>query len=161
MVIAFAATSLDTGARIQRLVIAELAEAYGVRALTNRFAAGAVGIGAALLLAVTQAGGQGGLILWPLFGTTNQLVAGVTLLVVSIWLKKQGRPFAFALIPMLLVAAATLAAMVGEVVGYFAAFEEKGLLAVIGGVVLLCDVWILLEGLRLLIRTGPEASPAR
>ena len=29
MVIAFAATSLDTGARIQRLVIAELAEAYG------------------------------------------------------------------------------------------------------------------------------------
>jgi carbon starvation protein len=63
MVIAFAATSLDTGARIQRLVIAELAEAWGIRPLTTRFAAGAVGIGAALLLAVTQAGGKGGLIL--------------------------------------------------------------------------------------------------
>ncbi len=44
MVIAFAATSLDTGARIQRLVIAELADAYGVRPLTNRFAAAALGI---------------------------------------------------------------------------------------------------------------------
>ena len=63
MVIAFAATSLDTGARIQRLIIAELADAYHVRPLTNRFAAAALGIGLALLLAITQAGGKGGLIL--------------------------------------------------------------------------------------------------
>jgi len=56
MVIAFAATSLDTGARIQRLIISELAEDLGLKALKNRYAAGAVGIGAALLLALTQAG---------------------------------------------------------------------------------------------------------
>ena len=99
MVIAFAATSLDTGARIQRLVIAELASSYGVKALTNRYLASAVGIGAALLLAVTQGGGDGGLALWPLFGTTNQLVAGVTLLIVSIWLKRQGRPAVYTLVP--------------------------------------------------------------
>jgi carbon starvation protein len=92
MVIAFAATSLDTGARIQRLIIAELAESHGVPALGNRYLAAGVAIGAALLLAVTQAGGKGGLILWPLFGTTNQVVAGVTLLVVSVWLRRQGRP---------------------------------------------------------------------
>jgi hypothetical protein len=49
MVIAFAATSLDTGARIQRLVISELASAYGIRSLENRYLAGALGIGAALL----------------------------------------------------------------------------------------------------------------
>jgi carbon starvation protein len=40
MVIAFAATSLDTGARIQRLVIAELAESHGVPVLQNRYLAG-------------------------------------------------------------------------------------------------------------------------
>ena len=156
MVIAFAATSLATGARIQRLVIAELAEAYGVRALTNRFVAGAVGIGAALLLAVTQAGGQGGLILWPLFGTTNQLVAGVTLLVVSIWLKRQGKPVIYTALPMVLVAFATLAAMTGEVYGYFQ--DARWLLAGMGSVILACDVWILLEGLRLL---AGEPGPAR
>jgi carbon starvation protein len=160
MVIAFAATSLDTGARIQRLVIAELAEAYGLRALTNRYAAGAVGIGAALLLAVTQAGGKGGLILWPLFGTTNQLVAGVTLLVVSIWLRRQGRPVVYTLVPMLLVATATIAAMLGEVAGYFTRFSEQWLLAVMGSIILVCDVWVVFEGLKLLATTRPAETAA-
>lgn len=153
MVIAFAATSLDTGARIQRLVIGELAQTYGARPLTNRFAAGALGIGATLLLALTQAEGKGGLALWPLFGTTNQLVAGVTLLVVSIWLKRNGRPVAYTLVPMLLVAAATITAMLGEVYGYFVHFGDQWLLAVSGSLILLCDLWILLEGLRVLLET--------
>jgi carbon starvation protein len=149
MVIAFAATSLDTGARIQRLIIAELAEAYGVRPLTNRYAAGALGIGLALLLALTQGGGKGGLALWPLFGTTNQLVAGVTLLVVSVWLQRNGRPVVYTLVPMLLVAAATVAAMLGELRGYFT--EQQWLLAGIGTFVLACDLWVLFEGLRVLV----------
>jgi carbon starvation protein len=151
MVIAFAATSLDTGARILRLIIAELAGLYGVEPLRNRFAAAGVGIGAAALLAVTQAGGKGGLILWPLFGTTNQLVAGLTLLVVSIWLKRAGRRYLYTLVPMLLVATATLAAMVGEARGHFAA--QNWLLAASSTGILVLDVWILGEGLRLLTRS--------
>jgi carbon starvation protein len=148
MVIAFAATSLDTGARIQRLIIAELASSYGVKPLANRYAAAALGIGLALLLALTQAGGKGGLILWPLFGTTNQLVAGVTLLVVSIWLRQMGRTYLYTLIPMGVVALATLVAMVGEVRGHVAA--QNWLLAATGSLILILDVWVLLEGLRML-----------
>jgi len=159
MVIAFAATSLDTGARIQRLVIAELAEAYGVRPLTNRYAAGALGIGAALLLALTQGGGKGGLILWPLFGTTNQLVAGVTLLVVSVWLRRQGRPVAYTLVPMLIVGVATVLAMLGELRGYYAHFEEQWLLAIMASVILVLDVWVLGEGFRVL-RNAEVGAPA-
>ncbi|MGB0619708.1 MAG: carbon starvation protein A [Myxococcota bacterium] len=158
MVIAFAATSLDTGARIQRLVLAELGEAYGVKPLSNRFIAGAVGIGAALLLAVTQGGGQGGLALWPLFGTTNQLVAGVTLLVVSIWLKRQGRPVVYTLVPMVAVAAVTAWAMIGNLLDYYANFETLWLLSLSGTLVLALDVWILLEGLRVLRDTQPEST---
>jgi carbon starvation protein len=162
MVIAFAATSLDTGARIQRLVISELAEHYGIRPLTNRYVAGGVGIAAALLLALTQAGGQGGLALWPLFGTTNQLVAGVTLLVVSVWLRRQGRPIVYTLIPMLLVGGATLVAMVGEVWSYWNHFSDQWLLAGIGSVVLAADVWVLIEGLRLLsgVPPGDPTAPS-
>ncbi len=156
IVIAFAATSLDTGARIQRLVIAELAESHGVPALTNRYLASVLGIGAALLLAVTQGGGDGGLALWPLFGTTNQLVAGVTLLVVSIWLKHQGKPVVFTLIPMALVASVTLWAMTGELLEYYADFERLWLLAISGSVILVLDIWILIEGVR--VWTG---SPRR
>jgi carbon starvation protein len=160
MVIAFAATSLDTGARIQRLVIAELAEAYGVRSLTNRYAAGALGISAALLLALTQAGGKGGLILWPLFGTTNQLVAGVTLLVVSVWLRRSGRPVAYTLLPMIFVTSATLVAMLGEVRGYFEHFADQGLLAIMGSLILVLDVWVIGEGVRVLLNASPAATPA-
>ena len=151
MVIAFAATSLDTGARIQRLIIAELAESHGVPALTNRYAAGALGIAAALLLALTQADGKGGLILWPLFGTTNQLVAGVTLLIVSVWLRQQGRPYVYTLVPMIFVGLATVFSMIGEVQGYFAAFSEQWLLALLGSLILALDLWVIGEGARVLI----------
>jgi carbon starvation protein len=150
MVIAFAATSLDTGARIQRLVLAELSESYQIRALSNRYLAGALGVGSALILAVTQGGGQGGLALWPLFGTTNQLVAGITLLIVSIWLKRQGRPYVYTLIPMVAIAAVTAWAMAGNLFGYYANFEELWLLALSGTLILALDIWILLEGFRTL-----------
>lgn len=161
MVIAFAATSLDTGARIQRLVIAELAESYGVRPLTNRYAAGALGIGLALLLAVREGSGQGGLILWPLFGTTNQLVAGVTLLVVSVWLKRAGRPYAFVLAPMVFVAGVTFLAMLGELRGYVA--TGNWLLASMGSLILALDLWVIFEGVRTLANgraplPGPEPA---
>jgi len=155
MVIAFAATSLDTGARIQRLVIAELAEAYGVRTLTNRFAAGALGIGAALALAITQGGGKGGLALWPLFGTTNQLVAGVTLLIVSIWLRRLGRNYLYTLVPMIAVGGVTALAMAANVVDYFRDFRELWLLALSGSLVLILDIWITLEGFRVLMSARP------
>jgi carbon starvation protein len=150
MVIAFAATSLDTGARIQRLVLAELGEAYGVSALSNRFVAGTFGVGAALLLAVTQGDGQGGLALWPLFGTTNQLVAGVTLLIVSVWLKRQGRPYVYTLVPMIAVSAVTIWAMVGNLIDYYARFETLWLLSLSGTLILALDLWILIEGLQVL-----------
>ncbi len=151
MVVAFAATSLDTGARIQRLIISELAGAYGVRALTNRYAAAAVGISAALVLALTQAGGKGGLALWPLFGTTNQLVAGATLLIVTIWLKQLGRSYVYTLIPMLFVGTATFFAMIGEVRNNLLAGSWT--LAAMGSTILILDVWVLLEGFR-----GPSRS---
>jgi carbon starvation protein len=148
MVIAFAATSLDTGARIQRLVLAELSESYQIRALSNRYLAGALGVGSALILAVTQGGGQGGLALWPLFGTPNQRVAGIPLLIVSIGLKRQGRPYVYTLIPMVAIAAVTAWAMAGNLFGYYANFEELWLLALSGTLILALDIWILLEGFR-------------
>ncbi len=161
VVIAFAATSLDTGARIQRLVIGELGELYGIQPLTNRYVASATGVGLALILALTQAGGKGGLVLWPLFGTTNQLLAGVTLLLVSVWLRRQGRPVVYTLVPMIFVAAATLLGMVGELRSYI----ESGswLLAALGGLIVVCDVWVLLEGARIFRDAvpGKPSEPAR
>ncbi len=155
MVIAFAATSLDTGARILRLILVELGESTGLRPLRNRYLSAGIGVGAALLLATTQAGGTGGLALWPLFGTTNQLVAGITLLIVTIWLRRLGRPVVYTLVPMVLVVLATLVAMASELRGHIA--DGNVLLGAMSGGILVLDVWILAEGLRLLAR---EPAPA-
>jgi carbon starvation protein len=150
MVIAFAATTLDTGARILRLVIMELATSTGFRPLQNRFAAAGVGVGAALLLAVTQAGGQGGLALWPLFGTTNQLTAAATLLVVSLWLRKMKAPYGYTLVPAAFVGVATIGAMTREVHGHFVG--GNSLLFAVGTLILVLDLWVLFEGIRLFSR---------
>ncbi|MFQ5702197.1 MAG: carbon starvation protein A, partial [Acidobacteriota bacterium] len=160
MVIAFAATSLDTGARIQRLIITELADAYRIKPLTNRYVAGTVAVGSAFVLALTQAGGKGGLVLWPLFGTTNQLVAGVTLLVVSVWLRRAARPVVYTLVPMLIVVVATCIAMIGEIHGHVA--DGSWLLATSGGIILVLDIWVLAEGAVALwsIRTQDRVRPA-
>ncbi|MFH1023907.1 MAG: carbon starvation CstA family protein [Planctomycetota bacterium] len=48
---------------------------------------------------------------WPLFGTSNQLLAAMTLLVVTVWLRRTGRPWLFAAIPMLFMLAVTLTSL--------------------------------------------------
>jgi len=48
---------------------------------------------------------------WTLFGASNQLLAALTLLVLTVWLKRQGRPYLFTLLPMLFVAVITFWAL--------------------------------------------------
>ena len=50
------------------------------------------------------------MLIWPLFGTTNQLLAGLTLMVISVMLVKLGRPVRYTLIPMVFITTAALAA---------------------------------------------------
>ncbi len=72
----------------------------------------------------------------------------MTLLVVSVWLRRAGRPMVYTFVPMLIVAAATLMAMVSEVRGHVAG--GNWLLAATGAAILVLDVWVLLEGLVVL-----------
>ncbi len=159
MVVAFAATTLDTGARILRLMITELATSAGFKPLQNRYAAGGLGVAAALVLAITSAGGQGGLALWPLFGTTNQLTAAATLLVISLWLRSRKAPFIYTLVPAAFVGIVTIAAMTREVYGY--ATSGNLLLLTLGAVILLLDLWVLFEGVRLFSRPPAAAATSQ
>jgi len=49
---------------------------------------------------------------WTLFGAANQLLAALTLLVISVWLHKNNKRLAFTLIPMMFVLVTTLVALV-------------------------------------------------
>lgn len=110
LVACFAATTLDSATRLQRYVVQELAATARIRPLTNKYAATGFAIvlagwlasmpGAPAAPGVPLNGGTGGLILWPLFGATNQLLAGLAFLVIVFYLWRRGQAIWFAAIPM-------------------------------------------------------------
>ena len=154
LVISFAATSLDTGVRIQRFIVAELGEMHGVAWLSNRF----VGGGLAVLppLALYLLGQE--MTLWPLFGAANQMLAGLSLVVVTVWLYKARRPWAYAAIPMAVVLNIAAAALVHKVGG----FVSKGhyALAAVAVLLLVLELWIVLEGAIALSRAAAARKTA-
>ena len=63
---------------------------------------------------------------WTLFGASNQLLAALTLLSITIWLYRARRRIAFTLLPMLFVLAITLWALITLAVANFATPEGGG-----------------------------------
>ncbi len=88
-IVSFAATTVDTATRIQRYVVVELPGAYKFKPLSCRQAGTAFAIISAALLAFYDGSGKGALKLLPLFGSVNQLLAGLALLVMTIYLAKR------------------------------------------------------------------------
>ena len=105
MAVLFAGTTMDAGVRLQRYIVQEWGTIYRIPVLQNGYLATFVAVGACLILAFGAGGaeGTGGMVIWPLFGTTNQLLAGLTLLVISVMLVKLGRPARYTLTPMVFV----------------------------------------------------------
>jgi carbon starvation protein len=105
LVACFAATTLDSATRLQRYVIQELAGTLRVKPLTNKYLATLLAVvlaGFVAMIPSTPGGsvGTGGLILWPLFGATNQLLAGLAFMVLVFYLWRRRKPIWFAAIPM-------------------------------------------------------------
>lgn len=154
LVACFAATTLDTATRLQRYVIQELAGTLRLRLLTNRFAATALAVAVGGTLAMVPAPGlsygTGGRILWPLFGATNQLLAGLAFLVTLFYLWRRGKPIWFiapaAVLMLVLPAWGLLVEMFRPEFGWLA-LGQYHLLA-IGAVVLCVQAWIVIEGVR-------------
>ena len=145
MVVLFAATTMDTGVRLQRYIIQEWGEIYGIPVLNNSILATLVAVGSCLALAFGAGGasGSGGLTIWPLFGSTNQILAGLTLLVISVMLIKLGRPARYTLIPMIFVLITSSWAAVLKLIEWYQA--GNWLLVTIDVVVLVTSVMVILE----------------
>lgn len=152
LVISFAATSLDTGVRIQRYILHELGRLYGVRALGNRYLAALIAVTLPLALVLGGKAGE----LWHLFGSSNQLLAGLSLTVVTVWLYRAGRPWVFVGVPMIVVMAVASLAMWGNLQVFYRA--ENYLLMSLGAIVLGLQVWVLLEGVAAMRRARREAA---
>lgn len=155
LVVSFAATSLDTGVRIQRYICHELGVLYRIPLLENRYVASLIAV--ALPLGLVLAGQASEL--WPLFGTSNQLLAGLSLTVVSVWLYRSGRPWHYAALPMLVVISVAMMAMVMNLGEYIS--DRNYALAAIGSLILALQVWVVVEGSIVIRRITPPPPRAR
>ncbi len=157
-VASFAGTTLDTATRIQRYIVAELFGSFGLHKLSGKYAATFIAVFTALLLAfATGAGGKGALKLWPLFGAVNQTLAGLALIIITVYLKnKGGLKWMIAGLPALLMMFMTIWALVLNQTKFGA--SHNLLLQTVNGVTLALALWITVEGFLTFLRT--KADPA-
>ncbi|MCA9084410.1 MAG: carbon starvation protein A [Planctomycetaceae bacterium] len=157
LVACFAATTLDSATRLQRYVIQELATTFHVVPLQNKYAATGLAVSLGLLIAMLPGPsgyGTGGLLLWPLFGATNQMLAGLAFMVIVFYLVRRGKPLWFAMIPaifMLIVPTyGLIMQLFGNNPGFFS--QQKYLLGTVGAIILALQVWMIIECIILLPR---------
>jgi carbon starvation protein len=147
MVVLFASTTMDAGVRLQRYIIQEWGSIYNIKALENNVVATLVAVSCCLALAFGAGGptGNGGNIIWPLFGATNQILASLTLLVISIFLIKLGRPARYTLVPMALVMIIASWGCAVQLVRFYN--NDQWLLVVLSVAVLIASILVILEAI--------------
>ncbi|MFV2143645.1 carbon starvation protein A [Isoptericola sp. G70] len=142
MAVLFAATTMDTGVRLQRFVVQEAGELAGVR--VNKGVGTVVVLVVAMGLVFSSGGeGDGGLLIWPLFGTTNQLLASLTLAVVAVILLRKKRNPLPVLIPLVFVLVMSIYALVVQLGTFWA--DQSWLLLVLDVIILVASLWVSVE----------------
>jgi len=155
MVVSFALTTLDSGTRLLRYNIEEIGEGLRWAPLTNRYVSSTSAVAAIAFFAFYEIGGKSaGLALWQLFGSTNQLLAGLTLLLVSVYLIRRRRPSLPYLIPMAFMMISTLTAMFLKLGDFWS--EGMFLLFGVGVCIAIAGVWLVVEAGLALRKTGAK-----
>jgi carbon starvation protein len=104
----FVFDTIDVATRLGRYLIQELT---GLKTLFGATLATLVTVGAPALV-LSMAGEGSWIKFWTLFGASNQLLAALTLLSVTMWLKQSGKRVAFTVVPLIFVLVITLWALI-------------------------------------------------
>ena len=152
-IVSFANTTLDSAARIQRISLQEIftgPDGQIRKPISNRYIATSIIVVAAAALTFFKPGGQGAMVLWPLFGSLNQLMAALALGVVSVYFYARKIPIFYTFIPMVLILVLTLWAMIKNLSGFIS--EGEILLVILSGLILLLTAWLTWSSIIALIR---------
>ncbi len=160
MAVLFAGTTMDTGIRLQRYIMQEWGTMYNIPALKSVPVATVVAVATCVALAFGAGGadGTGGMLIWPLFGTTNQLLAGLTLLVITVMLVRLARPMWFTLLPLAFLLTMTVFALLVQLRTFYEAGDW--FLLVLDIVILVAAVMVLLECVGVLRKHFQEQRAA-
>lgn len=150
LVISFAATTLDTATRIQRFILTEIGVVLNIQGLKNRVIATLIAIIPAMLLVFTNVQDpssdivkQTGWALWPIFGASNQMLAALTLMILTLYFWQRGKPILPLLIPMLFIMTITLISLFIKA-GEF--YHTTLYLFVLNVILILLICWMMVEG---------------
>jgi len=142
----FVMTTLDSATRITRYIGEELfGDGLGIAVLKNRFAATALIVALALYL-----GAGPWQTVWPVFGSANQLIAALALLVLTVILWRQKRPTVYTFAPFLFMLVTTVGALVYQG-RQFATGRQPVLLAITAALLVLALVMVM-ESIRVVAR---------
>lgn len=140
-VVAFALTTLDSATRLLRFNVEEIFRSLGLTVLANRYIASFVAVLGIGFFGLSKQGS----VLWILFGTANQLLAGLTLLAVSLFLFKLGRPVVYTLLPMVIMLGVAVWAMLYNLAEFFGREPRPWSLIATSIVVLAMTCWLVVE----------------
>lgn len=153
LVVSFAATTLDSATRIQRYVISELASDFKIKPLASKHGATLVAVIAAFLLASIN-GGAGGMILWPLFGAANQMLAALALLVATVYLLKKQKPIYVTMLPFIFMVIIETWALLYNINQFYG--QGNTLLTTIGAILFVLEIWMVVESCNVFNKTRKE-----
>jgi carbon starvation protein len=174
VVISFAATTMDTGVRLQRYILQEIGEMVGVdadgrsrggvaatfhRITRNLTAVTFLAVIVPLSLALAPGGGEQGYAfgrLWTLFGTTNQLTAGLALAVVAVYVTRRGRNAMAQIVPLVFLLAMTTWALLLNLRDFIQ--ERDWVLAPLDLAILVLAVWLVAEAFLALRKARREPA---
>jgi carbon starvation protein len=167
IVVSFAMTTLDSATRLLRYNIEEIAQIARIKPLANRYASSLLAVLAIGYFALIKIDGKpAGLTLWQLFGTSNQLLAALGLLVVSVYLYQLGRPVIYTLIPMCVMVVSVTWAMSLKIAEFYRGWQAKGdttnlSLMIVGIILAIMAAWMMVEGVGAFLRERDRRSPSR
>ena len=154
-IVSFAATTLDSATRIQRYIIAETATMCKIPLFAHKHPATCIAVGSAFILAFCEGSGKGAFKLWPLFGAMNQLLGGLALLVITVYLARKKVNTLYTAIPMVFMIAMTAWAMYYNVMGFagYHGVSRNTLLLVISLIIIVFEIWMIIESIIVLTKT--------
>jgi carbon starvation protein len=119
----FVFDTLDVATRLSRYILQEL---FGWRGRVASLGATLVTVAVPAFFILSADAPSPGkppayMAFWTLFGTSNQLLAALTLLGITVWLRRIGKPYWFTLAPMVFVTAITIWSLSIQAVNAFRA----------------------------------------
>jgi len=154
----FVYDTLDVCTRLARYILQELT---GLKGKAGTWIATAATLALPLLFLLSTKE-KGYLVAWPIFGSSNQLLAALTLLAVAVWLKRQGHRIGFVLVPLAVMLVMSLWSLVLLVKPFLSGSTSPDFLlsGILGLILLVLSLFLLYEAIRAL-RVKGEYPPAR